>query len=246
MTIDRVNKLENAAKVKAKLQATGMDQGMIDVVLEALNETQDRISTQTAEKLEGVVKENVIEDLKNEMEVLARRLTFSEGVIQENEKDKREIRENVDINRVRFNKIKNELEVLKRASKSALSMSEKASADAAKNAESALKLEDLAGLDVSGDGMERLVNMIKLLETNTNRQLSSLGRKVERLALLETEIEELKNNAGGPVDPKNKTGGFSGKALEEFTQVAKQVTHLSEKMTKLELDYEMLEPIKLK
>ena len=84
---------------------------MIDVVLEALNETQDRISTQTAEKLEGVVKGDVVEDLKNEMEVLARRLTFSEGVIQENEKDKREIRENVDINRVRFNKIKNELDM---------------------------------------------------------------------------------------------------------------------------------------
>ena len=75
-------------------------------------------------------------------------------------------------------------------------------------------MEDLAGLDVSGDGMERLINMIKLLETNSNRQISNLERKVKRLSLLEADVEGLKNNEGGNIDPKNKTGGFSGAQLE--------------------------------
>lgn len=37
--IDRLNKVENASKVKAKLQSAGLDQGMIDTILEALNDT---------------------------------------------------------------------------------------------------------------------------------------------------------------------------------------------------------------
>lgn len=212
--IDRLNKVENASKVKAKLQSAGLDQGMIDTILEALNETQERITAQTNEKLATAGKAADIEELKNEMEVLGRRITFSEGVIQEKEKKEREINEKLDINRIRMQKLLNEFEVLKRASKSALSMSEKASAAAAAQAESALKLEDLAGLDVSGDGMERLINMIKLLETNSNRQIGSLERKVKRLSLLEADIESLKNNEGGNIDPKNKTGGFSGAQLE--------------------------------
>ena len=183
---------------------------MIDTILEALNETQERISAQTNEKLAVAGKASDIEELKNEMEVLGRRITFSEGVIQEKEKKEREVNEKLDINRIRMQKLLNEFEVLKRASKSALSMSEKASAAAAAQAESALKLEDLAGLDISGDGMERLINMIKLIETNSNRSIASLERKVKRLSLLEADIEGLKNNEGGNIDPKNKTGGFSG------------------------------------
>ena len=65
-------------------------------------------------------------------------------------------------------------------------------------------------MDISGDGMERLINMIKLIETNSNRSIASLERKVKRLSLLEADIEGLKNSEGGNIDPKNKTGGFSG------------------------------------
>lgn len=129
--IDRLNRVENASKVKAKLQSAGLDQGMIDTILEALNETQERITTQTNEKLAVAGKAADIEELKNEMEVLNRRITFSEGVIQEKEKKEREVNEKLDINRIRMQKLLNEFEVLKRASKSALSMSEKASAAAA-------------------------------------------------------------------------------------------------------------------
>ena len=87
--------------------------------------------------------------------------------------------------------------------------------------------------------------MIKLLETNTNRMIGSLERKVGRISDLEVEIENLKNNAG-QVDPKNKTGGFSGAQLEQFQTLIKNVEGLKEKMSKLEIDYEALEPIKLK
>ena len=79
--IDRLNKVENASKVKAKLTGAGLDQDMIDTILEALNETQERITAQTNEKLAVTGKAADIEELKNEMEVLGRRITFSEGVI---------------------------------------------------------------------------------------------------------------------------------------------------------------------
>ena len=59
------------------------------------------------------------------MEVMSRRIAFAEGVIQENQKIAREYNEKIDINRVRVQKIMNEIEVLKRKSKSALSMAEK-------------------------------------------------------------------------------------------------------------------------
>ena len=41
-------------------------------------------------------------DLKSELEVLSRRITFSEGLIQENEKFKREIDEKSEVNKKRI------------------------------------------------------------------------------------------------------------------------------------------------
>ena len=49
--LDRLNRIENNNRVKAKLAAAGMDQGMIDVVLEALNDMQERVTSQTNDKL---------------------------------------------------------------------------------------------------------------------------------------------------------------------------------------------------
>ena len=80
--IDRLNKVENTGKVKKVLESSGLDQESINTILEALNDMQDRITQQTNEKLETTVKEESMADLKNEVEVLNRRITFSEGVIQ--------------------------------------------------------------------------------------------------------------------------------------------------------------------
>lgn len=154
--IDRLNKVENTGKVKNVMKAAGLDDGIVDTILEAINEMQDRVTGQTNEKLEALAKIDQVKDLNNEVEVLNRRITFSEGIIQQNEKDKRENNEKFEINRVRIQKIHNEIEILRRANRSALDMSQAASAMARENADSALKLDDLAGLEMTGDGMERI------------------------------------------------------------------------------------------
>ena len=121
--IDRLNKVENTGKVKNVMKAAGLDDGIVDTILEAINEMQDRVTGQTNEKLEALAKIDQVKDLNNEVEVLNRRITFSEGIIQQNEKDKRENNEKFEINRVRIQKIHNEIEILRRANRSALDMS---------------------------------------------------------------------------------------------------------------------------
>lgn len=113
--VDRVNKIENTGKIKGALAAAGLDANSIAVILEAVNEMQDRVTSQTNDKLESHAKLESVTDLKNESEVLARRITFSEGVIQKNEQIKREYNEKFETNRVRIQKIFNEINVLRRA-----------------------------------------------------------------------------------------------------------------------------------
>ena len=40
---DRMNKLENSGKVKAAMAKAGMDPGMINTIMDALNDMQDRL-----------------------------------------------------------------------------------------------------------------------------------------------------------------------------------------------------------
>lgn len=92
----------------------------------------------------------------------------------------------------------------------------------------ALKLDDLAGLDLSGgEGAERLANMIKLIDSNTKKQIGALERKMKRMTLLEADVEDLKaangGVEGGNPDVKSKSSGFSAKQLEEFQQCVTNV-----------------------
>lgn len=41
--MERVNKLENSGKVKVAMQKAGMDDGMINTILETINDMQDRV-----------------------------------------------------------------------------------------------------------------------------------------------------------------------------------------------------------
>jgi len=50
-TLDRMNKLENSGKAKAAMKKSGMDDGMINTVMEAINAMQDRLLDQQSEKL---------------------------------------------------------------------------------------------------------------------------------------------------------------------------------------------------
>jgi len=54
--IDRMNKVENTSKVKGAMEAAGMDTASINLVLEAINDMQDRVTSQTNEKLEKHAK----------------------------------------------------------------------------------------------------------------------------------------------------------------------------------------------
>ena len=42
--IDRLNKVENTGKVKSVMKAAGLDDGIVDTILEAINEMQDRVT----------------------------------------------------------------------------------------------------------------------------------------------------------------------------------------------------------
>ena len=93
-----------------------------------------------------------------------------------------------------------------------MEVSQQAASQARENAESALKLDDLAGIEIGGEGMERITNMIKLVDSNTKKQISVLDRKMKRLTLLEADVEDLKaNGVGANLDVKSKSGGFSAK-----------------------------------
>lgn len=46
-----MNKLENSGKAKAAMKKSGMDDGMINTVMEAINAMQDRLLDQQSEKL---------------------------------------------------------------------------------------------------------------------------------------------------------------------------------------------------
>ena len=77
---------------------------------------------------------------------------------------------------------------------------------------------------MSGEGMERITNMIKLVDTNTTKQIGALDRRVKRLALLEADVEDLKaNGIGANMDIKSKSGGFSAKQVEEVQECIETV-----------------------
>lgn len=187
--MERVNKLENSGKVRVAMQKAGMDDGMINTILETINDMQDRVVAQTNDKLEQYSRVETTTDIKNELEVLSRRITFSEGAIQDSNKFQREINEKAEINKGRIQKILNEIEVLRRALHSP-ELSQQASRNG-------LKLEDLESLDVSGEGMERITNMIKVVDNTMKKQFSSVERKLKRLSLLEVDVADLKANGGG-------------------------------------------------
>lgn len=55
-------------------------------------------------------------------------------------------------------------------------------------------MTELEGMEISGEGSETFSKMLKVLESNMNKQIGALEQKIGRLILLENDVDSLKQN----------------------------------------------------
>ena len=99
--MDKVNKQENTARVRKVLENTELSDESIELILNSINELQERMTDQFNTKLESFVSMDTYEADKGEQKVIERKLATAEENIEKALKSCRENAEMADNNRKR-------------------------------------------------------------------------------------------------------------------------------------------------
>ena len=189
------------------------------------------------------MSKGLFEDTEVEIKVLTTRVQNNEVTLKEQVKLNMDHDDGIENFRKRLQKFTGDFEVLKRKTSSALEMSA-----AAANKEEGLKMEDLAGFDLSGDSGEKMTKMVQLLEQNFNRRIAIVEAKASGIKDLEEEISRI--SAEGFSSKPGASGGAGSGATPE--QVAKwdanctKSEELAEAIKQNQIELSMLEGGKLK
>ena len=137
-------------------------------------------------------------DMQGEFKVVDRRVAHNESVLNEQGKLIEQHTEKLETYRKRFQRLDNQLMNLQRNTSSALE------SVAEKQSQNQLSVEDIANLEISGEGMEHMTKMVQRVEKLLGRRISALEGQMSRFNEIEDMVEQLKtqgvtNNA--PVKP---------------------------------------------
>ena len=156
--------------------------------MQSIDDLQDRINEQTGTKLKKYVDKDTFQDADVLLQGLLTRVQTSETTLKKQVNLLSEQTQNIDNFRKRLQKFQGDFEMLRRKTASALEMS-----SAAANKEEGIKMEDLAGLELSGDGAEQMTKMVQLLEQNLNRRIAIVEAKANTIADLEDQISRIQS-----------------------------------------------------
>ena len=191
----RVNKMDNTSGLRKVLENTELSDESINLILAAIDDVQDKVNNQTQVKLEAYVSLNVYNEMQGDFKVLDRRLNQNETEIKETQGRVNENDEKIENSRKRIQRLVSDMALLKRNTSSAL---EQVRADSQQALAEGVQLDDLANLEISGEGMERMTKMVRVLETNLSRRITSVEDQFGKIAELEEMIEQVKTDGVKP------------------------------------------------
>ena len=131
--------------------------------------------------------------------------------------------------------------MLKKRTSSALEIS-----NAAANKEDGLKMEDLAGLELTGPDGERMQKMIQLVEQNLNRRMILIEDKMEKIGELEEEILSIKENGVNAKTSDDNGTGATPEQIAKWDGVCEKSEELAELIKQNQIDLTMLQGDKIK
>ena len=100
--------------MKAALADSALTDNSVDLILKAINDMQDKITSDTDKKLENFVKKPEFNDLDNLVGSMQRRISHNEGIIKGLDEAKAEHSALIEANRKRIARLQADLDALNR------------------------------------------------------------------------------------------------------------------------------------
>ena len=201
---------------------------------------QDKIDNQTTVKLEAYVSMNVYNDMQGDFKVHDRRLTKVEDDLKATDHKCQENEEKNENSRKRIQRLVSDLAVLKRSTNSQL---EQVRADSAQGHDN-LTVEQLGNMEVGEEGMQRMTNMVKVLEGNLTRRIAAVEDSFGKIAELEEMIEQVKADGVKPSQVQDL--GFTPEDIAKWNDNLKKAEELDERIKQVQIDVTILDGAKIK
>ena len=201
---------------------------------------QDKIDNQTTVKLEAYVSMNVYNDMQGDFKVHERRLTKVEDDLKATDHKCQENEEKIENSRKRIQRLVSDLAVLKRSTDSQLEQVRANSSQGHDN----LTVEQLGNIEVSEEGMQRMTNMVKVLEGNLTRRIAAVEDSFGKIAELEEMIEQVKADGVKPSQVQDL--GFTPEDIAKWNDNLKKAEELDERIKQVQIDVTILDGAKIK